>query len=108
MYGNKIEKRIEVEAFLSIIAKYETSQINCTEHTFFRLNEKQRKIYSSDELIRIVKKEIPVFAGIQYNGNYAIIYKRKDKNMKIILGVENRKINIVTFYFIYESQIPKL
>ena len=108
VYGNKIERKIEVSGFLETIKKYEPSHIFFTEHSFFRLSEAQKKIYSSDELKRIIKKEIPILVGIQSNGNYAVFYKRKDKTIKIILGLEDHKINIVTFYFIHEWQVPKL
>ena len=104
----KIEKRIDIEIFLDFIKDYRGEDIECTEHTFFRLSEKQRKIFICSELKRILTKENPFLVGIQYNKNYAIFYKYENKNLKIIVNFENRKVKIVTFYFIEEWQIPKI
>ena len=43
--GHRIEKKVKVETFLDIIKSYTKDQINTTDHTFFRLNEQQRKIF---------------------------------------------------------------
>ena len=107
-YGNRIVKKIEIQEFSNIIKGYSEDKIECTKHTFFRLSQKQRNIYTSKELINILKVEIPILAGIQENGNYAVFYKYKDKYLKMILGVNLRKVIIVTFYFINEWQLPKL
>jgi hypothetical protein len=42
--GHKIKKRIEINKFLEQIREYDKGDVETTEHTFFRLNEKQRKI----------------------------------------------------------------
>ena len=107
-YGNIIVKKIGIEEFSNIIKKYSKDKIECTRHTFFRLSEKQRKIYTSEELIKILKEETPILVGIQENNNYAVFYKYQNKHLKMILGLDLRKINIVTFYFINEWQLPKL
>jgi hypothetical protein len=59
-------------------------------------------------LKQILLKDSPFLVGIQYNKNYAVFYKYQNRNLKIILNVNNRKIKIVTFYFIQEWQIPKI
>ena len=107
-YGNKIIKEVEVGEFSDIIKKYSKNQIECTRHTFFRLNEKQRKIYTLGELIKILMEEKPILVGIQENKNYAVFYKYKEKHLKIILRIDFRKVNIVTFFFINEWQLPRL
>ena len=107
-YGNRIVKMIKINDFIDILKEYPKEKIECTGHTFFRLSQKQRKIYTPDELIKILKEENPILAGLQKNGNYAIFYKYKNKHLKIILGINPRKINIVTFYFIKEWQLLKL
>lgn len=104
----KIEKRVEIEGFIKFVREYKLKQIECTNHIFFRLSEKQRKIYNCDELRRILTQEIPFLVGFQYNKNYAVFYKHKNKNLKMILNMDNRKVKIVTFYFIEEWQIPKI
>ncbi len=108
MYGNKIIEKVEVEKFLALIAKYLPHQIECTRHTFFRLNEKQRQIYTEKEICRIIIQERPFLVGLQSNGNHAVFYKYQGKILKILVALETRKINIVTFYFINEWQVPKL
>ena len=86
----KIEKKVEIEEFIKFIQDYNAEQIECTSHTFFRLSEKQRKIYTCDELKKIVTKKKPFLVGIQYNKNYAVFYKHENKNLKIILNFSNR------------------
>jgi len=106
--GNKIKKKVEVKEFLKFLKEYESEQIECTHHTFFRLSEKQRKIYTCKELRKILTQEVPFLVGFQYNENYAVFYKYKGKNLKMIVAFNDRKIKIVTFYFIEEWQIPKI
>lgn len=104
----KIEKRVEIQNLRDFIKDYKKEDIECTSHTFFRLSEKQRKIYTCNELKRILIQENPFLAGIQYNKNYAAFYKYNNKNLKMIINLGSRKIKIVTFYFIEEWQIPKI
>ena len=51
--GHRIEKRIEVKIFLETIKNYTEEQIVTTQHTFFRLNEEERKIFK-DEVIKSI------------------------------------------------------
>jgi len=104
----KIKKRVEIEEFIGFIKEYKSEQIECTPHTFFRLSEKQRKIYTCDELRKILTQEKPFLVGFQHNENYAVFYKYKGKNLKTIIALDDRKVKIVTFYFIEEWQIPKI
>tara|TARA_Y100000310_G_scaffold344591_1_gene458174 strand:+ start:2850 stop:3179 length:330 start_codon:yes stop_codon:yes gene_type:complete len=104
----KIEEKVIVEDYLKTIKKYTKGMIECAEHTFFRLSEKQGKIFTCEELKKVLLTEKPFLAGIQYNKNYAVFYEYKNKNLKIILNIKDRKINIVTFYFIKEWQIPTI
>ena len=107
-YGNLLKKKVNVEEFLTILEKYENEMIECTDHTFFRLSQSQRKIFKCEELRKIIKQQKPFLVGLQYNGNYAVFYKHMNKTMRIILRLDVRKINIVTFYFIEDWQIPKI
>ena len=66
----KIEKKVDIDEFLKFIKEYSKEQIECTPHTFFRLSEKQRKIYTCDELRHILTQERPFLVGFQYNKNY--------------------------------------
>ena len=108
MLETQIEKSVKIEDFLDFIKNYSEEKIECTHHTFFRLSEKQRKIFTCKELKKIIINEKPFLVGVQYNKSYALFYKYQDKNLKIIIGFKNRKIKIVTFFFIGEWQIPKI
>ncbi len=106
--GTRIKKRIDTKQFINLVKRYQRGQIECTEHTFFRLSEKQRKIFTCDELKRVLVEKIPFLVGLQHNQNHAVFYKYQNKNFKIILNINDRKIKIVTFYFIEEWQILKI
>lgn len=103
-----IRERVDINEFIKLIKKYDQEQIECTEHIFFRLSQKQREIFNCAELRKILLTQKPFLVGIQHNNNYAVFYKYQNKNLKIILGIDNTKINIVTFYFIEQWQIPKI
>jgi len=75
---------------------------------FFRLSEKQRKIFACEQLREIITTKRPFLVGIQYNKNYAVFYKYENKTLKLIVNFGDRKVKIVTFYFIEEWQIPKI
>ena len=104
----KIKERIDVRKFIQLIKEYNSEQIECTSHTFFRLSQKQREIFTCEKLKNILLNEIPFLVGIQYNHNYAGFYNYGNKNLKVILNIDKRKVNIVTFYFIEQWQIPKI
>ena len=104
----KIKKKINIQDFIEKIKGYKPEQMECTTHTFFRLSQKQRQIFTCEELKNILINERPFLVGIQKNDNYATFYKYKNKNLKIILGLSTRKVKIVTFYYILEWQIPKI
>jgi len=106
--STKIKKKIEIQDFIKLIKKYKPEHIECTDHTFFRLSQKQREIFTCEELKKILLNEKPFLSGIQNNDNYTVFYRHKNKNLKMILGISPQKINIVTFYFIEEWQIPKI
>lgn len=109
MFNNtKIKKGVDINEFVKFIKEYKKEQITCTHHTFFRLSQKQREIFTCEELKRILFDEKPFLVGIQHNENYAVFYKYKNKNLRIILGMNSQKINIVTFYYIEQWQIPKI
>ena len=107
--GHRIERKIKVNNFLDIIKNYSRESINCTDHTFFRLSEKQRKIFICDKIRDYLLLEIPRLVGIQYNRSYAVFYKyQKKRFIRIILDVGLDKIEVVTFYIIEEYQLPRI
>ena len=106
--GTRIRRKVDINGFIKFVKEHKGEQIECTSHTFFRLSEKQRKIYTCDELRKILIQQKPFLVGIQQNQNYAVFYKYQNKNLKVIINFSDRKIKIVTFYFIEEWQIPKI
>ena len=106
--STKIIKKVDIKKLFETIKKFPKENIECTQHTFFRLSEKQRKIFTCRELRAIILNKKPFLAGIQHNGNHALFYKHQNKNLKIVVNINDRKIKIVTFYFIQAWQIPKI
>lgn len=94
---------------MDIIKSYTEEQITTTQHTFFRLAEKQRKIFKYIVIRDYLLIKSPVLVGIQYNQLYAVFYDYgKNEALKLILDIQPNKIEIVTFHIINKEQIPRL
>ena len=107
--GHRIDKKIDIKTFLEIIKHYNENQIITTEHTYFRLDEEERKIFKDSVLREYLFNKVPILAGIQYNLNYAVFYGySKQKALRIILDIKPDKIKIVTFYLPDKSEMPRL
>lgn len=107
--GHRIERKIDVGEFLDIIKNYSQESIICTKHTFFRLSEKQRKIFKCGNIRDYLLNKIPHLIGIQYNGCYAVFYRYQKQNfIRLILDILPDKIEVVTFYTIDHSQLPTI
>lgn len=107
--GHKIEEKISVDKFQDIIKNYTEDQIITTKHTFFRLSEKQRKIFKDTVIKEYITGKNPLLAGIQNNGLYAVFYDyKKGEAIRLILDIQPNKIEIVTFYIVDKEQIPRL
>lgn len=107
--GHRIERKIKVGDFLDMLKNYSRENINCTDHTFFRLSEKQRKIFKCERIRDYLLDEIPHLVGIQYNRCYAVFYKYEKKRfIRITLDIILNKIDVVTFYMIDDFQLPKI
>ena len=107
--GHKIEKRVKIGDFLDIIRNYTNEQIITTEHTFFRLNEEERKIFKESMLKEYLTSKVPILVGIQYNFNYAVFYDyNKQKALRIIIDIRPDKIKIVTFYLTEKNEMPRI
>ena len=107
--GHRIEKRVEVKTFLETLTNYTKEQIISTQHTFFRLNEHQRKIFKESVLKEYLLAKIPILVGIQFNGNYAVFYNySKNEVLRLMLDIQPNKIEIVTFYLPDKTQMPRL
>ena len=107
--GHKIKKKLEPEKFLEEIKKLKPEQIIITEHTFFRLAEKQRKVYKDRIIKEFLFEKVPILVGIQHNDNYSVYYSYNElEALKIILGMYPDKVYVVTFYITNKNQIPKI
>ena len=105
--GHRIERKVEIDEFLELMKNYSKEKIECTKHTFFRLSEKQRKIFKDEDILRYILEQKPIFVGTQYNGAYAVFYDYKEKDViRIVLDIKPNKIEVVTFYIIDKKQVP--
>ena len=105
---NKIKRKIPVNDFISIIRKYPPENIEDSGHAFKRLSQKQRELFTIEEIRKILLKDRPFLVGIQENENHAVFYKYQGKNLRMIIKLESQKIKIVAFYNLLEWQIPKI
>ncbi|HJX50104.1 MAG TPA: hypothetical protein VJ438_01445 [Candidatus Nanoarchaeia archaeon] len=106
---HRIIEEIKIIKFIQKVKAYGLDNIETTEHCFFRLSQKQRKIHTEEELKRIVWNEKPLLVGIETNGNYnAIYFYLRDKKIRIILRLSLKKLYIVTFYILNVKQEEQL
>ncbi len=102
---HSVDSKIKISKFMRKIKAYRYENIEATAHTFFRLSEKQRKIYTEKELKDIIFDSKPSEVAIQNNKNYAVIYIHQNgKYLKILLDLTPNKVYIVTFYFLNKKQ----
>ena len=87
---------------------YSLKNFNVTPHAFFRLSEKQRKLYKKDDLINIIHSTRPIEVSIQKNGRYAVIYPFEGRLLKVLFEIYPKKIYIVTFYILNKEQKVKI
>ncbi len=107
--GHKIGKSVDIKIFLETIKNYTEEQIVTTKHTFFRLAEKQRKIFKDIIIKNYLLIKEPRLVGIQNNNLYAVFYDyHKDEALKLILDIQPNKIEIVTFYITNKREIPRI
>lgn len=107
LMGNRIHEKVEAQDFAKMVKNYGHENIFCSNHAFFRLSEKQRTIFTCEDIKLELLNEIPVLAGIQHNGCHAAFYKHKNNRfMKIILDMKADRIEVVTFYTIEGKQLP--
>lgn len=107
--GHRIERKIEVKDFLDIISGFKEEDILTTEHTFFRLSQKQRKIFKDKIIKDYLCGANPVFVGVQYNGNYAVFYDYDKNNAaRVMIDIQAGKVYVVTFYLVGKEKIPRM
>jgi len=107
--GHRIKRKISIEQFSTLIKNYSSENISCTDHTFFRLSEKQRKLLKCETIKNYILDKKPVLAGIQYNNCYTVFYKYENKRfIRIVLDISVGEIDIVTFYIIDKNQVPQI
>lgn len=105
--SHKIEELVGVEKFTKWIKSFDPDKVFCSEHTFFRLSEKQSEVFNCDAIKEYLFNRKPVLVGIQYNGCYALFYKyNKRRFLRIIIDIKVHKINVVTFYIVEKNQLP--
>ena len=102
---HKIEDKIKITTFIEKVKEYGYDNIESTDHTFKRISQKQRKIYTEEELKKIIFNQKPIEVGMQKNKNYAVLYSFKENRyIKILLDPTPNKLYIVTFYILNKEQ----
>ncbi len=104
----KIIEKIELKDWNKTISDYSELKIIVSDHTLFRLSEKQRKVFKAQELISLLLKEQPILIGLQNNKRYAVFFKKNKFLLRIILEINKEKVEIKTFYNIKFEQIPRI
>ena len=106
--GYKIEKFEDIEVFVNRMKDFDVKTIECTDHTLFRLSEKQRKEFTCDILKNFLLNEIPLKVGIQANTNHAVYYKYpQNRIIKIVISLKTNMIRIITFMVLDKEQLPR-
>lgn len=107
IWEHSTKEKIGIKKFQEIIKKYSIKDIETTAHTFFRINEGQRKVYTEDLLKKYLIEKRPIEVIKQPNGNISAMYKFKegDRVIKIVLNVGIKKVYIVTFYILTKEQM---
>lgn len=106
--GYRIAEFEDIEVFRNRMDNFNTNSIECTDHTFFRLNKKQRNEFTCDMLKNFLLNEIPLKVGIQVNRNYAAYYKYPNNRIiKIVISFKPTLIRTVTFMILDKEQLPR-
>lgn len=106
--GYRIEQFEDADIYCSRMKNFDEKTIECTKHTLFRLSEKQRKIFTCEEIKKFLLHENPLAVAIQYNGNYAVYYKYKEQKLiKVIISIRATFIRIIMFMIVEKEQMPK-
>ncbi len=89
---NKIKRKIPVNDFITLIRKYSSESIEDSGHAFRRLSQRQRELFTIEEVRKILLKDHPFLVGIQENDNHAVFYKHQGKNLRMIIKLESQKV----------------
>ena len=103
-----IERFEHTDIFMKRIKHYPRGNIQCTDHTFFRLSEKQRELFTHKDIEEFLLEKIPVRVGIQKNGNYSAFYRfAKQRYIRIILSFKPDRIKVITFFIVEKDKLPR-
>lgn len=98
MVSTRIIKKVDYFEYKSLIERYK-NKIEINPHSYFRLNQAQRKVYKNGHLINMLKEEKPSLIGIQQNERYAAFFRRKEGFLRIIFQInKDKNIEIITFF----------
>ena len=106
---HKVKDKIKVSKFTKELRELGYDYIEATGHTFIRLSQKQRKIYTEESLKKIIFNETPLEVSRQKNGNYALTYNYNEGKdlLKIFVDWTSLKVYIVTFYILNKEKKKK-
>jgi hypothetical protein len=96
MSTTKIIEEVSIHELNRILSRY-TGKIVVGPHALDILSDAQRKVFKDEDLLKILVREKPKGVGLQKNGRYAVFYRRKEGFMRLILGVKENRLEIITF-----------
>ncbi|HEA46532.1 MAG TPA: hypothetical protein ENH99_02000 [Candidatus Pacearchaeota archaeon] len=106
--SHKIKEKISVKSFMQKFDSYSQEDLEITPHAFFRLSQKQRRLYEKDRLIQVIYSTKPIEVSIHKDGRYAVIYPFEKRLLKVLFEIYPKKIYIVTFYILNKKQETKI
>lgn len=103
MYTTRPVKELKLKEFKDLL---KGKEISISSHALDHLSNKQRKLFKSEDMILMVKRDNPRKVYLQLNGRYAAYYRRKNDFQKLIMDILPDKGVIITFMNI--ANIPKV
>ncbi len=90
-------RTLDIEESRRLISNRE---IILSEYALIRLNENQKRLFTEDEILRIIKEEISIKVHLQINQKYVYYYALEKDFLKLVLEVTEKKVVIVTLLYV--------
>ncbi|MBI4019153.1 MAG: hypothetical protein HY364_02770 [Candidatus Aenigmarchaeota archaeon] len=100
-------KSIDIDQFVALVKGYKEDQFNPTNHSLFRLNEKQKPDFK-ETIKGFLFNSIPIKVTYQANSNYAAFYDYKGQlALKVVLSFKAARIDMITMKVLDKKQLPR-
>lgn len=104
-YTTQPIKELNKEEFNELI---KSKEIEISLHALSYLSTGERKVFNTNDLIKVVEKESPRKIYLQANGRYRLYYRKSEGYVEIIISIEEKKAVIISFMSLNEIQRIKL